>query len=98
MAVAVSMEFNGATLAQYDEVIKKMGLTPGGPGPAGSISHWVSATENGMLVTDIWKSRELYEAFAKDQIGPFTVEAGFPDAPKVTYYDVHSYFTQGADA
>ncbi|XAS69451.1 hypothetical protein V3C33_09475 [Micrococcaceae bacterium Sec5.7] len=97
MPVAVSMEFNGATLAQYDEVVKKMGLTPGGPGPAGALSHWVTATENGMLITDIWKSRELYDAFAKEQIGPFSMEVGFPEAPKVTYYDLHNYFTAGPD-
>ena len=27
MAVAVDMKFRGATLEQYDEVIRKMGLT-----------------------------------------------------------------------
>jgi hypothetical protein len=98
MATAVIMEFNGATLAQYDQVIEKMGLTPGGPAPAGAISHWVVATENGLLVTDLWQSRELYDAFAKEQIGPFSAEAGIPEPPKLTYYDVHNYFTQGADA
>jgi hypothetical protein len=98
MATAVIMEFNGATLAQYNQVIEKMGLTPGGPAPAGAISHWVVATENGLLVTDLWQSRELYDAFAKEQIGPFSAEAGFPEPPKLTYYDVHNYFTQGADA
>jgi hypothetical protein len=97
MATAIVMEFTGATLAQYDQVIQKMGLTPGGPSPAGAISHWVAATDDGIVVTDVWQTRELYDAFAKDQIGPFSVEAGFPDAPKLTYYDVHNYFTQGAD-
>lgn len=98
MAVAIIMEFTGATLAQYDETVKKMGLTPGGPGPSGAISHWAVATENGLLVTDVWKSRELYDAFAKEQIGPITAEVGFPNAPQVTYYDVHSYLTPGPDA
>lgn len=42
MAVAIIMEFTGATLAQYDETVKRMGLTPGGPGPSGAISHWQS--------------------------------------------------------
>ncbi|WP_427174812.1 hypothetical protein [Arthrobacter sp. 92] len=95
MATAITMEFNGATLAQYDQVIEKMGLTPGGPAPAGAISHWAAATDNGILVTDVWETREQYDAFARDQIGPFSAEAGIPEPPKVTYYDVHSYFTQG---
>lgn len=98
MPIAVTMEFNGATTAQYDEVITKMGLTPGGPGPAGSLSHWVAATDTGMFITDIWKSRELYDAFAKEQIGPFSMEAGFPGPPKVTYYELHNHFMPGPDA
>ncbi|GAP56670.1 hypothetical protein AHiyo6_32350 [Arthrobacter sp. Hiyo6] len=40
MAVAIIMEFNGATLEQYNEINRKMGLTPGGrvrqvPSPIG---------------------------------------------------------------
>ena len=97
MAVAVIMEFSGATLEQYDQVTAKMGLTKGGPGPAGSLSHWISRTDDGILVTDLWKSRELYDAFARDQIGPYSAEVGVPE-PKITYYDVYNYFTQGADA
>ncbi|MFF2316533.1 hypothetical protein ACFVTE_09710 [Arthrobacter sp. NPDC058097] len=98
MAVAVIMEFKGATLAQYDQVIEKMNLTKGGPGPAGALGHWVAATDDGLLVTDLWQSREQYEAFARDQIGPYSAEAGIPEQPKVTYLDVHNYFTPGADA
>jgi hypothetical protein len=32
MAVAVVLEFPGGTTEQYDEVIAKMGFTPGGKG------------------------------------------------------------------
>jgi hypothetical protein len=98
MAVAVIMEFAGATLEQYDQVIGKMGLTPGGPAPAGALGHWVAATDDGILVTDLWETRELYDAFAKEQIGPFSAEAGFPGPPAVKYLDVHNYFTPGAGA
>lgn len=98
MAVAVIMEFEGATLEQYDQVIGKMGLTPGGPGPAGSLGHWVAVTDDGILVTDLWQTKELYDTFAKEQIGPFSAEVGVPAPPKVTYMDVHNYFTPGAYA
>jgi len=91
------MEFTGATLEQYDQIIKKMGLTPGGPAPAGAISHWVAATADGILVTDVWQTRELYDAFAQDQIGPFSAEVGIPNPPKLTYYEAHNYFTRGAE-
>jgi hypothetical protein len=85
-------------MEQYDQVIERMGLSRGGPGPAGALSHWVVATDTGILVTDLWKSRELYDAFARDQIGPYSAEAGIPEQPKITYYDSYNYLTQGADA
>ena len=54
MAVAVEMNFPGATLAQYDEVMVTMGLTAGGATPPGAISHWVASTDDGLRVVDVW--------------------------------------------
>jgi hypothetical protein len=45
MAVAVVMDFKDATLDQYDQVIEKMGLEPGGAGASGSLSHWAAGNE-----------------------------------------------------
>jgi hypothetical protein len=39
MAVAVILEFPGGTLEQYDQVIDKMGFSPGGPGAPGGLFH-----------------------------------------------------------
>ena len=97
MAVAIIMEFAGTTLEQYDQINKKMGLTPGGPGPVGSISHWATATDNGLQVTDVWESREQFDAFVQEKIGPLSIEVGFAGPPKLTYFDVHNYFTRGTD-
>lgn len=93
MAVAIVMEFKGATLEQYEVLNRMMGLTPGGPGPAGSISHWATEADGGLLVTDVWESREQYDKFAQEKIGPLSVEAGFPGPPQTTYYEVANYFT-----
>ena len=72
-----------------------MGLTPGGAGPRGAISHWAAATDDGLRVVDVWESKEQYEAFARDQIGPFSQQAGLTGPPEVTYHEVHSYLTPG---
>ncbi len=85
MAVAVEMSFKGATLAQYEQVIKKMGFSHGGKGPPDALFHWVAATSGGFRVVDVWKTKEQYERFAKEQIGPYAAEAGIPGPPEVTY-------------
>jgi hypothetical protein len=95
MAVAVEMNFPGATLEQYDKVLDKMGLTPGGAGPPGAISHWVTKTDDGIRIVDVWESKERYAQFAEAQIGPYAKEVGFPDEPEVRFSDVHNYFTSG---
>ena len=95
MAVAVVLDFDGATLEQYDDVIAKMGFSPGGAGAPGSLFHWVAKTDGGIRVTDVWPSREQFQRFADEQIGPQTQDAGFPGPPTVTFLDVHNHFTAG---
>lgn len=95
MAIAVQMDFDGATLAQYDEVCQKMGLTPKGPGPAGAISHFATETEGGLRVVDVWETREQFDQFAMEQIGPFSAEVGITGAPAMQFFEVHNYFTPG---
>ncbi|MHB8468836.1 MAG: hypothetical protein ACYDCH_03660 [Gaiellaceae bacterium] len=95
MPVAVQMDFSGATLDQYDQVLEKMGLTPRGPGAPGGISHWVAETDDGIRVVDVWETKEQFERFAQEQIGPHAREAGFPSEPTLQFFEVHNYFTKG---
>lgn len=93
MVVAVQLDFEGATLEQYDQVCQKMGLTPKGPGPAGAISHFATMTDAGLRVVDVWESREVFDKFAQEQIGPFSQEVGITAQPSMQFFDVHNYFT-----
>lgn len=93
MAIAVQLDFEGGTLDQYDAVCKLMGLTPKGPGPAGSISHFSTMTDAGLRVVDVWESREQFERFAQEQIGPLSQQAGLPGPPAMQFFEVHNYFT-----
>ena len=90
MAVGVVMDFEGGTLDQYDQVIQKMGLERGGPMPDGGIFHWVTQTDRGLHVTDVWESREQFDRFAQEQIGPYTAEVGLSE-PRIEFYDAHNY-------
>ena len=93
MAVAIEMNFKGATLDQYNEVMKLMSLDDGTrPAPPGAIFHWVAQTDDGIRVVDVWETKEQFEKFAQEQIGPFSQEVGITDPPEMQFFDVHNYF------
>ena len=96
MAVAIEMNFTGATLEQYDKVIELMDLTPGGDTPSGALFHWVAETGDGLRVVDVWEDMETFDRFAQEQIRPFTKQAGFEGEPEITTYPVHSYLAAGS--
>jgi len=96
--VGVTLEFPEMSTAQHDRIRGLMGMSPGGPGPAGLLSHWVSVEEPGMFMTDVWDSREHFEEFARDEIGPLSRQAGVTAPPKTTFDEVHGYLTAGAGA
>jgi hypothetical protein len=98
MAVAVVLEFEGSTLEQYEQVIEKMGFTHGGPGGVGGLSHWVTPTDNGFRVTDVWRTQAAFEKFSQEQIMPFAMEAGMTSPPTVTFHEVYNYLTPGPEA
>jgi hypothetical protein len=91
MAVAFEMRFKGATLEQYDQVMALMGLAPKGPVVPNSLFHWAAATDDGLLVVDVWETAEAFNAFAAEQIGPFTQQVGVAGPPEITSYEVHNY-------
>ena len=54
MATAFELFFQGGTVEQYDQVIEKMGLASQGTGPPNSLFHWVSVSDDGIKVVDVW--------------------------------------------
>lgn len=95
MAVAIEMNFSGATMDQYDQIRQKMGLTPNGATPPGALFHWVAPSDDGMRVVDVWESREAYDQFAQEQIGPYSAEVGITEPPEARFYEVHNYLGRG---
>ena len=80
----VVLDFCGGTLEQYDQVMVKMGLTVGADPPEGSLFHWVAKHDDGIRVTDVWGSRETFDRFAQEKIGPITLEVASPGCPTPT--------------
>jgi hypothetical protein len=95
MAIGVTIDVKGGTLAQYDQAAQKMGYRPGGPmGWPGSLFHWVTKTADGIRVTDVWETREQFDRFAQEKMGPITQEVGL-GAPELQFFEVHNYQTAG---
>jgi hypothetical protein len=79
MAIGVLIEIPGCTVEQYDQVVEAVGLAPPHPTrPPGLVSHLGCAMPGGWRVFDVWESREHYERFAREQVGPALVAARVP--------------------
>jgi hypothetical protein len=39
----------------------------------------------------VWETKEQFEKFAQDEIGPYTQQVGFPGPPETTFRDVHNF-------
>jgi hypothetical protein len=90
MAVAAIIEFPEGTLAKYDEVLRKLNSTPGGSDTTGRLFHWVARTGGDIRITDVWESREQFEAYYRDHIAPAASEAGLYIGD-VTIVEVYNY-------
>jgi hypothetical protein len=55
----------------------------------------VAKTDDGLRVVDVWETREDFERYAEEKIGPYTREVGFTEAPETRFYDVHNHLTTG---
>jgi hypothetical protein len=98
MAIAVEATFHGqgATIENYNKAIQIMGATPGGPHPdPGCLFHWVTEIGGGLRVTDVWKTKQEFEAFAAAQIGPVSEQVGLPQ-PQTKFIDVANFLTAGS--
>jgi len=95
MAVGVQLDFEGTTLEQYDQVLEKMGYVHRGSGAPGCMFHWVTKTERGFRVTDVWESREIFEKFAEEKIGPLFQAVGATAPPAIQFVEVYDYLTAG---
>lgn len=95
MVVAVQLDFSGATLEQYDEMNERIGLLPGGPTAAPEdLFHWVTKTEDGLRVVDVWESRQAFERFAQEELSPVFQRLGILP-PRVQFFQLHNYLAGG---
>lgn len=90
MAITAVMFFksDGDVKKIYDAVIDEMGVRDNPP--AGSLYHWCAPVKGGMQVCDMWETREQFERFAQEKIGPITAKHGL-QAPQMEVTPVHEF-------
>lgn len=85
MAVALVLDFPGATKDQYDEVVGRMQL--GGRMAEGGLIHVAGSYEGGWRVIDVWEDADHFERFRDEQIIPRISEVGM-SPPRVRMVEV----------
>jgi hypothetical protein len=65
VAVCFIMDFPGATLDQYDQVMERMDL--GGELPETAIFHMVGLKGDDLCVVDVWESDDAFHAFGESR-------------------------------
>ncbi len=93
MAEGIILEFPGLGKDAYDAVNAKLGLNPhdgSGEWPEGMLLHTAGETDDGgLIVAEIWASREAQAAFMDGRLGRALQEAGVTDPPaRVTWVTV----------
>ena len=95
MAIAVELSFRGqgATIENYFKAIEIMGAAPEGPHPdPACLFHWVTEVGGGFDVTDVFQTREAFDQFAQNTIGPISAQVGIPN-PHTKFIEVANFLT-----
>src|SRR5271163_2585044 len=91
MPIGVRIDLPGATLEWYDEVVEASGFLPGGPVPTNALSHWVTKTDDGICIVEVWESREAFRNNAWERMGQIMDEVGVPAGTAVEFFEIHNY-------
>jgi hypothetical protein len=92
MAIGLRLKFAGATQDQYEAVHSAMGIDENPPD--GLLFHAAGPIEEGWGVIDFWESREHFDGFLQNRLGPKIQELGdrAPQSPpEIKEFPVHNY-------
>jgi hypothetical protein len=89
MAVAVFSRYPGLRPATYDEVVASLDLDANPP--AGAILHLVAEGDDGIVVSEIWRTEQTFQAFNERFLNALQLR-GFLSAPTVEIAPLHNLF------
>jgi hypothetical protein len=88
MSIVVRFAPASLTAQKYDEAVRRLEEAGGEYPPAGLDYHVCFGSDGSLLVSEIWDSREQFEAFGA-RLMPILAEVGIePGTPEI--YEVHN--------
>ncbi len=91
--IVMSMKWKNITKAQYEKVRKMVDWE--GKHPTGAVFHVAGVADDGLRVTDIWKTEKDFAAFAEKRLMPAVIQLGVTSKPIVEIYPMHAVFNPG---
>jgi heme-degrading monooxygenase HmoA len=95
VAIMMMFEAKGADEARYDATNEHLGIAGDDDAPDGLVSHVAGLTDDGLLIVDVWESKEKLEAFVHERLEPALAAAGI-EGDEPTILPVHAMIPQGA--
>jgi hypothetical protein len=91
MTIGIRLKLAGGTAEQMDKL--NAAIDPDGNPPDGIVFHSSGPVDGGWGVIDFWESREQFDKFAEERIGPAMAAAGLEGPPPdVHEFPVHEHY------
>ena len=90
MAIGIRIKLAGGTTADIDGINEALDVD--GDPPAGLLFHAAGPIDGGIGVIDFWESREHFDRFSQDRIGPAMGAAGISGTPEIHEFAVHEHY------
>jgi hypothetical protein len=91
MTIALLIDYAG-TSDQYDEALKRLGFSTGGPGPEGNLMHWATLVDDAQIrAVDVWESQAHADAFYNGPLAAILKDQGVEPPTSVVSYDIYDY-------
>ena len=88
MAVVLVIDVPDATIEQYETVMQQLDESGGRLGD-GQTYHAAGPTDDGIVVVDVWNSREDFDSFFGGRLGEAVQAAGVPE-PQIREIPLHN--------
>jgi hypothetical protein len=94
MAVGLVMDFDNFTLQDYDKVCSAVNFPA--DWPDGLLVHGSSEVGGQLRVTDVWESREKFDAYVRQRLAPGIAEAmgDRAEQPQLREQPLHTFYSR----